>query len=287
MAQLFIGVDGGGTGSRAVVADQNGTILGRGSSGAANIVTDPEQAVHHILEAVSKAFQMAALDTNFYAQSHAVLGLAGANIASARDAILKNMPFAQAEIVSDGLIALQGAFGDEDGTVVILGTGSTYITRNGDKISWRGGWGFQLSDLGSGARLGRSLLQDVLLAYDGIIPCSTLTDHVMAQFDNEPAQLVAFAKTAQPGAYAAFAPKIFTHADQGDPVALKVIKQAAGDITQTLCILIAEGTTKISMLGGLAPFYKKYLPAEQQALMVAPCAEALDGALQLAFKKFR
>ncbi|MFK4824620.1 BadF/BadG/BcrA/BcrD ATPase family protein [Paenochrobactrum sp. BZR 588] len=287
MSQFFIGIDGGGTGSRAVVADKSGTILGRGTSGAANIVTDPEQSTKHILEAVHKAFDMAALDTSLYAQSVAILGLAGANIANARDAILSQMPFAHSEIVSDGLIALQGALGDEDGTVIILGTGSAYVTRIGENISWRGGWGFQLSDLGSGARLGRSLLQEVLLSYDCIIPASPLTEHVMAQFGHEPAQLVEFAKTARPSAYAAFAPDIFIHADQGDQVALKVIEQAAADIAQTLRVLIAEGTTQISMLGGLAPLYKKYLPVEQQALIVTPQAEALDGALQLALKKSR
>ena len=286
MSHLFIGIDGGGTGSRAVVADQNGVVLGRGTSGAANIVTDPEQSTRHILEAVEAAFKAAQLDLSLYAQSTAILGLAGANIASARDAILANMPFAHSDIVSDGLIALQGALGDQDGTVVILGTGSAYITRTGENISWRGGWGFQLSDLGSGARLGRSLLQEVLLSYDRIAPSSPLTEHVMTQFGNEPAQLVEFSKTARPSAYAAFAPDIFNYADQGDKVALSVIQQAAGDIAQTLRVLIAEGTDKISMLGGLAPLYQKYLPAQQQALIVPPQAEALEGALQLALKKF-
>lgn len=286
MSQFFIGIDGGGTGSRAAVADKNGIILGRGASGAANIVTDPEQSLRHILEAVNAAFKAAKLDIGYYRQSSAILGLAGANITSARQAILSNMPFAQSEIVSDSLIALQGALGDEDGSVVILGTGSAFITRKGDNISWRGGWGFQLSDLGSGARLGLSLLQEVLLSYDRIIAATPLTKYVMKQFGNEPAQLVEFAKTAPPSAYAAFAPDIFNYADQGDQVAIKVIEQAVGYIVQTLKALIAEGTNQISMLGGLASLYEKYLPAEQQDLIVKPRAEALDGALQLALKKF-
>jgi glucosamine kinase len=287
MSHLFIGIDGGGTGSRAVLADHKGNILGRGTSGAANIMTDPEQSVHHIMEAVQAAFHAAELDTSLYAQSSVILGLAGANIASARNAILKQMPFSHVDIVSDGLIALQGALGDENGTVVILGTGSAFITRMDGNISWRGGWGFQLSDLGSGARLGRSLLQEVLLSYDRIIASSPLTEHVLAQFGTEPAQLVEFSKTARPSAYAAFAPDVFHYADQGDQVALRVIEQGAHDISQTLHVLIKEGTTQISLLGGLAPLYKKYLPAEQQAFIVAPKAEALDGALQLALKKFR
>ena len=41
MTEFFIGVDGGGTGCRAVVAGSDGAILGSGRSGSANIVTDP------------------------------------------------------------------------------------------------------------------------------------------------------------------------------------------------------------------------------------------------------
>ncbi|MDE3240946.1 MAG: ATPase, partial [Paracoccaceae bacterium] len=53
--QLFLGIDGGGTGCRAAVADARGRILGRGKAGPANIVTDPDGARANILAATVAA----------------------------------------------------------------------------------------------------------------------------------------------------------------------------------------------------------------------------------------
>ncbi|MFN7027514.1 MAG: N-acetylglucosamine kinase, partial [Pseudorhizobium sp.] len=46
MEKYFIGIDGGGTSCRAAVAGRDGRILGRGRSGASNILTDPDTALH-------------------------------------------------------------------------------------------------------------------------------------------------------------------------------------------------------------------------------------------------
>ncbi|MET0172534.1 MAG: BadF/BadG/BcrA/BcrD ATPase family protein, partial [Agrobacterium vaccinii] len=45
MQRYLVGVDGGGTSCRAAVADVNGQILGRGKSGASNIMSAPDQAI--------------------------------------------------------------------------------------------------------------------------------------------------------------------------------------------------------------------------------------------------
>ncbi|WP_282097808.1 BadF/BadG/BcrA/BcrD ATPase family protein, partial [Brucella abortus] len=75
MTEFFIGVDGGGTGCRAVVAGRDGTILGFGHSGSANIVTDPQTSLVNVKAAIDNAFDEAGLDKAHYATSHAVLGL--------------------------------------------------------------------------------------------------------------------------------------------------------------------------------------------------------------------
>ncbi|MFC6489993.1 hypothetical protein ACFP9U_18710, partial [Nitratireductor sp. GCM10026969] len=58
---ILLAVDGGGTGCRALVADAQGRVLGRGESGAANIMTDPEGALRHVLEAAGRAADAAGL----------------------------------------------------------------------------------------------------------------------------------------------------------------------------------------------------------------------------------
>ncbi|MBC2885326.1 N-acetylglucosamine kinase [Ochrobactrum sp. CM-21-5] len=286
MAEFFIGVDGGGTGCRAVVSNIDGTILGHGRSGSANIVTDPQTSLVNVRAAIDNAFSDAGLDNSHYATSHAVLGLAGGNVEGAGIPIENGLPFAHANVEFDGLIALQGALGDQDGIVAILGTGTAYIVRKDDRIHSVGGWGFPLSDLGSGARLGQSLLQECLLAHDGIHPRSPLTTAVLEEFGNKPDNLVEFAWTANPGDFGKYAPRVFQYACQGDETARMLLQRSAGYVSETLDVLIAQGAERVSLLGGMAPLYVEWLPAHQQKLIVEPAADALTGALQLSLKRY-
>ena len=59
MPHYILGIDGGGTSCRAAVAGVDGRILGRGKSGAANILTDPDNALLHIVGAAKAAFEEA------------------------------------------------------------------------------------------------------------------------------------------------------------------------------------------------------------------------------------
>lgn len=286
MSEFFIGVDGGGTGCRAVVSDGDGAILGHGQSGSANIVTDPEMSLVNVRTAIDNAFADAGLTQDHYAESHAVLGLAGGNVEGVGLAIERALPFAHADVEFDGLIALQGALGDQDGVVAILGTGTAYIMRQNARVHSVGGWGFPLSDLGSGARLGQSLLQECLLVHDGIHEGSALTKDVLDGFANKPDNLVEFAWTAKPGDFGKYAPRLFQYAQKGDAVARKLLEQSAHHISETLAMLINQGAERISLLGGMAKFYAEWLPQSQQALLVEPAADALTGALQLALKRY-
>lgn len=286
MAKFLIGVDGGGTGCRAAVADLSGTVLGEGKSGAANIVTDLHGALTNIRQAVALAFAQAGLTEQPFCQSFAFLGLAGANVAGASNQVAQLLPFAQSDVASDGIIALQGALGDQDGAVAILGTGTAYIFRQNGSIRFFGGWGFPLSDLGSGARLGRSLLQECLLVYDGIHAASPLTAAILQEFDNSPEKFVEFGRTAVPGDYGKFAPRVFEYAKRGDATAKQLLERSSDHIRQTLDMLITHGAPRISLLGGMAKYYADYLPEHQRKMLAAPAADALTGALQLAHKSF-
>lgn len=286
MAKFLIGVDGGGTGCRAAVADLSGTVLGEGKSGAANIVTDFNGALTNIREAVALAFAQAGLTDQSFCQSFAFLGLAGANVAGASNQVAQSLPFAQSDVDSDGIIALQGALGDQNGAVAILGTGTAYILRQNGSVRFFGGWGFPLSDLGSGARLGQSLLQECLLVYDGIHAGSPLTAAILQEFDNAPENFVDFGRMAVPGDYGKFAPRIFEYAKSGDTTAKMLLQRSADHIRETLDMLIAHGASRISLLGGMAQYYADYLPEHQRKMLVAPAADALTGAIQLARKRY-
>ncbi|CAN7270732.1 BadF/BadG/BcrA/BcrD ATPase family protein [Pararhizobium sp. LjRoot238] len=286
MPNYILGIDGGGTSCRAAVAGPDGRILGRGKSGAANILTDPDNALIHIVGAANAAFEEANIAPSEIGSACALLGVAGSNVGDAVHYVKERLPFAKADIESDGLIALQGALGDSDGAVAILGTGSIYIARQASDIRYIGGWGFQIGDLGSGARLGHALLQECVLAFDNIHPSSPLTDAVMAEFNSDPRDVVEFARIARPGEFGRFAPKVFEFAGRGDPVATTLLRAAAQTIDEALDVVVARGSRRLCLLGGLAPLYRPWLAERHQPLFVEPEADALTGSVALAAKRF-
>lgn len=282
----LLGIDGGGTGCRAALADSSGHILGVGKSGSANIMTDMDTARLNILNATAAAIANAGLDASAITSLSAVLGLAGAKVGDNAANLKAALPFKNALVFSDGLIALQGALGDNDGTVVILGTGSVFITRTGNDVRFAGGWGFKVSDLSGGARLGRALLEESLLAYDRFHPASLLTKAVMERFGNDPFTIVQFAHSASPSDFGTFAPMIFDYAAQKDAVALALLKNSVAHLEEGLGAIMPGHQTHLSLLGGLGPLYEPLLSPRYQAKLQKPLNDALTGAVQLALKNF-
>jgi Predicted N-acetylglucosamine kinase len=283
---LVFGFDGGGTSCRAAIADGSGRILGRGVAGPANTTTDPEGAIVHIVEAAQAAAKAAGLDASVLTRVPAYLGLAGHNVEAGQYGIEKRLPFPACVIEDDAAIALQGALGDAEGIVAVLGTGSVYLGRKGSEIRRVGGWGFMVGDLGSGARLGRALLQDTLLAYDNIMPRSPLTRLVMSEFDFDPARLVQSAQSEKPGGFGRFAPLVFEYEEKGDAVAAHLVRGAVAHVDAALGAIIWPGCDRLALLGGLARFYATRIDARFRAILKAPEGDALSGAVALAVRRF-
>lgn len=284
MADYIIGIDGGGTGCRAAIADCSGKIIGTGKSGPANIMTDMNTAIVNILAATDAALQAAGLPEKSYNRLTACLGLAGANVSGVAEELQKALPFMQSNVVSDGIIALQGAIGDQDGVVVILGTGSVYISRKNNIITMKGGWGFKVSDLGGGARLGQKLIEESLLAYDDIHPRTPLSNALLAHFGNEPHAIVRFAHDARPNDFGCFAPMVFDYAKQNDPLAEKILRQSVETIEAALDATMSDDQPVLSLIGGLGALYGTRLSQKYQPRLRIPQADALAGAVALAAK---
>jgi glucosamine kinase len=282
----LIAVDGGGTTCRAVVADRDGTPLGKGLAGSANITSDMDAARDNIIEAVRLAMREAGLREDRIGESMAVLGLAGANIGDKPSRIAALLPFRMSHIETDARIALQGALGDSDGAVAVIGTGSVFIARNEGRISMVGGWGPIIGDFCSGARLGRTLLEEVLRAYDGLRASSELSSTILARFDGSPSALVEYAQAAKPRDFASFAPLLFEYADRGDVIASAILADALRHLEETLQALAGEGDLPFCLLGGLASSYSRRLSPVFQRRQRPPDGNALSGALSMAVSMF-
>jgi glucosamine kinase len=283
----LLGIDGGGTGCRAALATVDGDVVGRGKSGAANIRTDLTGARENILEAARQAFSDAGKDPALIGETPAVLGLAGTNVGTYSQQLEAILPFAKSRVVTDALIALEGAIGnDGDGAIAILGTGTAYLVRRNGEARAIGGWGFQVGDQGGGGRIGRDLLEETLLAHDGIRPASPLTDAILAVFRGNPQDVVEFTITARPGDFGGFAPKVFEHEAKGDPVAKAILARAVAAVEASLAALNLDGTSPLCLLGGLAPLYAERLSPPLRAMLKPPRSDALGGAVAMAARLF-
>ena len=279
------GIDGGGTGCRAIVADQNGRVLGEGASGPANIGADQENSILHICKAADRARKNAGLGSSIYESASAVLGLAGANSLPDHTLIYERLPFKVSRIVSDTLTALQGAMGDGNAAIAILGTGSAFVRRTDDTIRIIGGRGFMLSDHAGGARLGRELLEQVLLTVDGFAQHSDLSRAVLARFDSNPRDITVFSRTASAADYAAFAPMLFEFAVRDDPLSLRILADACEMIRRGLDNLRIGELQRFSITGGLASSYTALPFFPYMEFYREPLGDSLQGALALALKK--
>ncbi|MBZ9893470.1 MULTISPECIES: N-acetylglucosamine kinase [unclassified Mesorhizobium] len=284
--KFVLGIDGGGTSCRAALAMADGTVLGRAKSGAANIRTDLTGARSNIVEAARQAFVAAGQDSDLIPQTPAILGLAGANVGTYRQQLEAILPFSTSRVETDAEIALEGAVGSGDGAMAILGTGTAYMARKNGKSRAIGGWGFQVGDQGSGARIGRDLLEQTLLAHDGVRARTPLTDSMMAVFRDNPEDVVEFTTNAKPGDFGGFAPKVFEHAEKGDAVANWILDKAVADVEASLGALDLAADAPLCLLGGLAPLYAPRLSARYRALLREPLDDALGGAVQMAVRLF-
>ena len=278
---LFIGIDGGGTHCRARLADAAGNILGEGRAGPANTRLGLAKVFAEIHAACERALREAGLPTVMLGQLHAGLGLAGLTLPSeCAKVVASRHPFASAAFATDVHIACLGAHGGGDGGILILGTGSCGGGIVNARAFTLGGWGFRLSDHGSGANLGLAALRKALLAQEKIIPRTALSREIMARFDHSPEQAVLWADTARPRDYAELAPLVFHHAGKNDVLALQLLRQTVEHIVLLIEALLARGVSRIALSGGLAGPVLAYLP--DNLPLVSAQGDALCGALQLA-----
>ena len=278
---LVLGIDGGGTGCRAAVADAMGRILGTASAGPSNIASDPEGAAANILAAAREALRAATGDAAGLDQLSAGLGLAGANAAGARARLAAALPFARVRIETDAVAAAMGALGvgdgpDGDGIVAAIGTGSVYAVRQDGRLKQYGGWGLVLGDTGSGAWIGRAALTRALAASEGAAPDTPLTAALLSELGGAQG-IIAWAQGARPADFAALAPRLFAAPD--DTAAAEVLAQARADIAAQIDRLRAISPLPVTFIGGLGPIVAGWFDDIPQR---SPSGTALDGALILA-----
>ena len=264
-APCWIGVDGGGTRSRAVVGDGAGRELGAADGGPGLIdPLDPDGAVQAVAEVVRAAVaDAAAADVGVELPARGLwAGLAGSGNEAARAAVeagLQAADLADEVVVGSDVEAAHAAvFGEGAGMLLVVGTGS--VVRAVDprgRVVRVGGWGALLGDEGSGYGIGLDGLRAVVRSEDGREPPTELGGALLSATGvAEVAELPAWAARATKREIAALSVEVARLARLGDTVAARVIHRALGEVRAHLEAVLEgtrgwEGAPPIALVGGL------------------------------------
>jgi glucosamine kinase len=280
---LYLGIDAGGTRTTARLISDSGETLGIGEAGPANTRIGIENSVRAVEEAAARAIEAAGLSREDVGSIRAGLGISGLNRRGALDALkAHDFPFASIAFASDAAIACLGAHAGGDGAIVIVGTGSIGFARVDGETIIVGGYGFPISDEGSGADLGLRAIQQSLWARDRRIPHSPMTRDILERFSDSAGEIVTWMDTATATDYGIFAPLVMDYASRGDAVAEPIVQDAARAVDRLIRTLFERGAPYCSLMGGLSEVLYDWLAAGLRKRLRAPLGDSLDGALLLA-----
>ncbi len=279
-----IGVDGGGTSCRAALLNSASGARFERQGGPAN-VSDFDGALGRIIDVLRGVMADAGVGRAELGAASAHLGLAGVTgpvmAERVRGAVFAVLPFGRITVTGDNVTMITGALGARDGAVAAIGTGSFIGLKRQNQVTTVGGRGFLLGDQAAGGWLGKRLLEELMLACDGLRPHSDLSRSVLARYGGV-AEVIAFAVAARPADIATLAPEVIAAATAGDPLAKSLMDEGARYIGAALRALNWQAGEVLCLTGGLGPAYANMLPAALRESLSNPVGSALDGALTLA-----
>lgn len=300
MTELAVGVDIGGTSSRALAVSPSGVVVGRGSAAGGNPTTHPPDiAASRVAAAVGDALPDGASVTA------CLLGVAGQSkftdptvLVLFKSALRKVGVTCRIDVVSDAEVAFASATSVQDGTVLIGGTGSV-AARIVDhrKASWQGGLGWLLGDEGSAFWIGRQAVQATLRLLQGSGDAGPLALAVLAEaFGTADAsfsdvtwrqltvhRLITAINTEAPIQLARYAALVSANAS--DPMAEAIIEEAAAHLAELADATRTPGETTPIVLAGsvIGPDSPVGQSLRKQLSHEAEVLSAADGAVGAAW----
>jgi glucosamine kinase len=280
---LFLGVDAGGSHCRSRLVDSRGGLIAAAEAGPANARIGVELLRDALVDVASRTIAAAGLPPDAIRRTRAGIGIAGISRTGVRAALDQiDMPFRSVRFETDALIANLGAHRGADGAILIIGTGSIAYAKVGETSFTIGGYGFPISDEGSGAALGLSAMRHALRALDGRSHRTPLSIAVAERFGHDTARAIAWMDQATPRDYASFAPLVMEHAEADDMIARSIVEDAALHIERFIETIHARGAPRCALAGGLSARLRPWLRARTVESLVEPLGDPLDGALLLA-----
>ena len=248
--QHVLGIDAGGTKTRALLADRDGAVIASASGPGANLRTHGELQVEKVLHSLVERTEG---EARVKADAIAI-GIAGADRADDQEilrTILKRIGFRERVVVTnDARVAFVAGSVRRVGLALVCGTGSIAWGRNGaGRIARAGGWGWHVGDEGSGFWIGERAIRGALRASDGRGPQTALAAALLEHFGLDRMDQIVrrVYDTEYPrNDVALFAVRVAAAAFAGDAVAQSILADAAAELVlaaNTVISALALGTS--------------------------------------------
>ncbi|MDZ7764011.1 MAG: BadF/BadG/BcrA/BcrD ATPase family protein [Melioribacteraceae bacterium] len=256
MRKILIGIDGGGSKTSLVAADEVLNILESRTGGASNFLSiGIEIALSNLSELIKPILKK-------YPNSNKilVLGTAGGgrreDAQKLEDALTKLLDAdnLSVNVVSDAEITLKGAFVNNPGAILIAGTGSILYYKENDEIERVGGDGKIIGDEGSGYTIGRNALSHLSKVFDGRERATNLSRKMISQFGIRTQKELINNVYKNNFDIAGAAITVIETASLGDEISVNILEDAADKLTDHIGALIKRKNLeelKISFAGSL------------------------------------
>lgn len=237
MSAVVLGIDGGGTRTRASIADGERVLAFAEAGSIKRLRVGAAVAEENLRALLGEVYKQAGV-TGVTAASAGVASATMPGVPEWIRAVFADFGVERSEVVGDEVIALDAAFKGGPGILQIAGTGTNCIGRapDGGRES-AGGWSSRLGDEGSGYWIGLHSIRRALNAYDREEPTRVLEVVGEIWGTNGIEELVNLGDSTPGPDFAALAPAICQLAKAGDTVAIGVLEQAARDLAASVLLV--------------------------------------------------
>lgn len=303
MQGYYVGMDGGGTETAVLVSDGTKDLY-RMRTGGLNYNSFKKEQITEALYAAAKTLKR----QGFAIEDCQAVGIGAAGVSNPdakrflEDALMQIGYHCPVRIFGDEEAALSGAFGDEDGMLLISGTGSACLgqTDGGRRRYRSGGFGHLIDDEGSAYAIGRDILSAVVKAEDGRMPATALRAAVFAHLRvNTVPELIAWTydKTHTKKEIAGLARLLSLPENIKDPAAIQITEHAARGLAEMVEAVYGkmkkygdESGVPLVLWGSVLRRNEKIAEALERQIsergllseIVRPKADAAHGAVRLA-----
>src|ERR1700688_378592 len=237
MSAVVMGIDGGGTRTRASIVNE-GKVLAFAESGSIKRLRVGASVAEENLRGLMAEVYGQAGVSRVHAASAGVASATMPGVPEWITAVFADFGVERSEVVGDEVIALDAAFRGGPGILQIAGTGTNCIGRAPDGgRETAGGWSSRLGDEGSGYWIGLHAVRRALRAYDRDEPTKILDVVGSAWGTSTLDELVNLGDSTPGPDFAALAPAISQLAEDGDPIAAGVLQQAAADLAENVLLV--------------------------------------------------